>query len=67
MIHITLTRMPTGDPVELTFTKHTEFNIDNGPEGATIVALYLDGSQRIVHVRETRQEIIDARRAALSM
>lgn len=58
--------MPSGDPVTVTFTADTEFNIDNGPEGATILALYRDGSQRIVHVLETRQQIADARKAALS-
>ena len=63
---ITLTRMPNGDPVTVTFTADTEFNIDNGPEGATILALYRDGSQRIVYVLETRQQIVDARKAALS-
>ena len=61
MPHMTLTRMPSRERVVLTFTEATEFNIDNGAEGATILALY----QNIVHVRETRQEILDARRAAL--
>ena len=65
MPQITLTRMPSGEPVGLTFTQATEFNVDNGAEGATILALYQNGSQHIVHVRETRQEILDARRAAL--
>lgn len=65
MPQMKLTRMPSGKPVELTFTKAFEFNIDEGAESATILALYQNGSQHIVHVRETRQEICDARRAAL--
>ena len=65
MPKMTLTRMPSDTPVVLTFIQTTEFNIDNGAEGATILALYHNGSQHIVHVRETRQEILDARRAAL--
>ena len=39
MPQMTLTRMPTDEPVGLTFTEATEFNIDNGAEGATILAL----------------------------
>lgn len=65
MPQMTLTRMPSGEPVDLTFTEKTEFNIDNSAKGSTILALYQNGSQQIVHVRESRQEIIDARRAAL--
>ncbi|WP_282030002.1 hypothetical protein, partial [Paracoccus marcusii] len=49
----------------LTFAEDTEFNIDESAERATILALYRNGSQHVVHVRETRQEIIDTRRAAL--
>ena len=41
MPHMTLTRMPSRERVVLTFTEATEFNIDNGAEGATILALYL--------------------------
>ena len=66
MPQMTLTRMPLGTPVVLTFAEDTEFNIDEGAERATILALYRNGSQHVVHVRETQQEIIDARRAALS-
>lgn len=65
MPQMTLTRMPSDTPVVLTFVQTTEFNIDNGAEGATILGLYQNGSQQIVHVRETRQEILDARRAAI--
>lgn len=65
MPKMTLTRMPSDTPVVLTFIQTTEFNIDNGAEGATILGLYQNGSQQIVHVRETRQEILDARRAAI--
>ena len=66
MPQMTLIRMPEGKSVEVTFTEDTEFNIDNGAEGATILALYRDGTQQILHVRETRQQILDARRAALA-
>jgi len=66
MPRMRLTRMPEGTSVELNFTTDTEFNIDNGPEGATILALYFNGSQRILHVRETWQQIVDARKAALA-
>lgn len=66
MPHLTLIRMPEGEPVVVTFTEDTEFNIDNGAEGATILSLYREGSQQILHVRETRQQIINARRAALA-
>lgn len=65
MPRMTVTGMPLGKPIVLTFTKDTEFNIDNGAEGATILALYHNGTQQIVHVRESREEILDARRAAL--
>ena len=67
MPRITLTRVPEDDPVVLQFEADTEFNIDNGPEGATILALYRQGSQQIVHVREAREQIINARLAALSL
>ncbi|MEQ5796301.1 hypothetical protein LZ686_16835 [Paracoccus sp. NFXS7] len=63
---MTLTRMPDNLPVAIRFEADTEFNIDNGPEGATILALYRRGSQQIIHVRETREQIISARLAALS-
>ena len=66
MPRMTLTRMPTGEPVDLSFTTETEFNIDSGPEGATILSLHQNGSQRIVHVAETRQQILDARKAAIA-
>lgn len=66
MPRMTLKRMPTGEPVELSFTEDTEFNIDSGPEGATILSLYRNGSQRILHVTETRQQILEARRAAIA-
>ena len=65
MPQMTLTIVPSGTPVVLTFAEDTEFNIDEGAERVTILALYRNGSQHVVHVRETRQEIIDARRAAL--
>lgn len=65
MPRMTLTRMPN-DPVVIQFEADTEFNIDNGPEGATILALYRQGSQQIIHVRETREQIISARLAVLS-
>tara|TARA_R110000744_G_scaffold17406_1_gene47176 strand:+ start:236 stop:439 length:204 start_codon:yes stop_codon:yes gene_type:complete len=65
MPKMTLTRMPSDTPVVLTFIQTTEFNIDNGAEGATILGLYQNRSQQIVHVRETREEILDARRAAI--
>lgn len=65
MPKMTLTRMPSDTPVVLTFIQTTEFNIDNGAEGATILGLCQNRSQQIVHVRETRQEILDARRAAI--
>ena len=66
MPRMTLTRMPDNDPVVLQFEADTEFNIDNGPEGATILALYRQGSQQIIHIRETREQIISARLAVLS-
>tara|TARA_R110001606_G_scaffold119705_2_gene251083 strand:- start:3523 stop:3726 length:204 start_codon:yes stop_codon:yes gene_type:complete len=65
MPQMPLTRMPSDTPVVLTFAEDTEFNIDESAERATILALYRNGSQHVVHVRETRQEIIDTRRAAL--
>lgn len=65
MPQMTLTRMPSGTPIVLTFAEDTEFNVDKGAGGATILALYWNGSQQIVHVRETRQEILNARRVAL--
>ncbi len=66
MPRMTLTRMPDRNPVVIQFEAVTEFNIDNGPEGATILALYQRGSQQIIHVCETREQIISARLAALS-
>ena len=66
MPRMTLTRMPDDNPVVIRFEADTEFNIDNGPEGATILALYRQGSQQIIHVRETREQIIADRLAVLS-
>ncbi|WP_394227859.1 hypothetical protein [Paracoccus marcusii] len=57
--------MPDNEPVLVSFEADTEFNIDNGPEGATILALYRQGSQQIVHVQETREQILEARFKAL--
>ena len=65
MPRMTLTRMPDQEPVLVPFEADTEFNIDNGPEGATILALYRQGSQQIIHVRETRAQILEARFKAL--
>ncbi len=65
MPRMTLTRMPNHEPVLVLFEADTEFNIDNGPEGATILALYRQGSQQIVHVQETREQILEARFKAL--
>ena len=61
MPRMTLTRMPDHESVLVPFEADTEFNIDNGPEGATILALYRQGSQQIIHVRETRAQILEAR------
>ncbi|WP_405403280.1 hypothetical protein [Paracoccus sp. Ld10] len=63
---MTLTRMADNTPFVIQFEGDTEFNIDTGSGGATILALYRRGSQQIVHVRETRDQIIHARLAALS-
>ncbi|WP_282029950.1 hypothetical protein [Paracoccus marcusii] len=57
--------MPDHKPMLVPFEADTEFNIDNGPEGATILALYRQGSQQIIHVRETRAQILEARLMAL--
>lgn len=65
MLRMTLTRMPDNEPLLVSFEADTEFNIDNGSEGATILALYRQSSQQIVHVQETRQQILEARLKAL--
>lgn len=38
MHQMTLTRMPSGELVGLTFTEAREFNIDRGADGAMILA-----------------------------
>lgn len=65
MPRMTLTGMPGHHPVVLSFEADTRFTIENGPEGATILGLHRQGSQQIVHVRETCDQIIAARAAAL--
>ena len=48
MLQMTLTRMPSGEPVGLTFTEATAFNIDRGAEGAMILAPHYNGTRQMV-------------------
>lgn len=66
MAQMTLTRVPDGQSVRLVFSADTEFNVTTGPEGATILSLYQNGAQRVVHVCEGLEEIIAARIAGLA-
>lgn len=66
MAQMILTRAPDGQPVRLTFSADTEFNVTPGPDGASILSLYQSGAQRIEHVREGLEEIIAARFAGLA-
>lgn len=45
MLQMTVSRMPSGEPVGLTFTEASEFNIDRGAEGAMILAPHQNSTQ----------------------
>lgn len=65
MLIMRLISMPAGEPVDVTFNDETKFDIHPGAEGATVLVLWHGGVQRILHVRETPEQISAARNMAL--
>lgn len=65
MLTMRLISMPAGETVDVTFSKETKFDIHPGAEGATVLVLCNRGVQRILHVRETPEQISAARNMAL--
>lgn len=65
MLSMRLICMPSGEPVDVTFSDETKFDIHPGAEGATVLELCHRGVQRILHVRETPEQISAARNMAL--
>lgn len=65
MLTMRLISMPAGEPVDVTFSDETKFDIHPGAEGATVLVLCHRGVQRILHVRDTPEQISAARSTAL--
>ncbi|WP_410218431.1 hypothetical protein [Paracoccus sp. (in: a-proteobacteria)] len=57
MPRVVLTQYKTAEQLEIRFDRRAELHVDEAAGGGTILAVYLEDSQLLFHVRESRRQL----------